>query len=278
MLMITGAGGQLGKAAVERCRKADIDFISADRTELDITNKDAIASFVRDKNIDCILNCAAYTAVDAAEEHVGEAYAVNAYAPHCLAITGIPLIHVSTDYVFDGRSDVPYETDAKTNPLSVYGLSKRAGETALLESGQKGLIVRTAWVYSSDPETRNFYNTMKRLGKTHSEVRVVSDQFGTPTLADDLADALVRLYEQGSFKREMQVLHFTNSGSCSWFDFASAIIGRFNPACRVVPIATSEYPTKAVRPGYSVMSLKSMQNIGINPRSWQDALASTFLE
>ena len=276
--MITGAGGQLGKAAVERCRKADIDFISADRTELDITNKDAIASFVRGKNIDCILNCAAYTAVDAAEEHAGEAYAVNGYAPHCLAMTGIPVIHVSTDYVFDGRSDVPYETDAKTNPLSVYGLSKRAGETALLESGQKGLIVRTAWVYSSDPETRNFYNTMKRLGKTHSEVRVVSDQFGTPTLADDLADALVRLYEQGSFKREMQVLHFTNSGSCSWFDFASAIIGRFNPACRVVPIATSDYPTKAVRPGYSVMSLKSMQNIGINPRSWQDALASTFLE
>lgn len=276
MLLITGAGGQLGWAARERCRTLGIEFASADRSELDITDKASAAKYVKERGIDCILNCAAYTAVDAAEDNIGDAYAVNAYAPHCLAFLGIPLIHVSTDYVFDGRASTPYETDSATNPLSVYGLSKRAGETALLESGASGLIVRTAWVYSARPSAKNFLNTMKRLASSRDEVRVVNDQKGSPTLADDLADALLRLYMKGAHRDRMQVLHFTNAGECTWFDFASAIIARMNPSCRVTPITTADYPTKAVRPTYSVLSLRSLADYGIEPRNWRDALESTY--
>ena len=276
MLLITGAGGQLGRATLERCVELGIEFVAADRAELDITERASVAKFVKVQDIDCILNCAAYTAVDAAEDHIGDAYAVNAYAPHCLASLGIPVIHVSSDYVFNGSASTPYETDSPTDPLSVYGLSKRAGEIALIESGAFGLIVRTAWVYSACPEAKNFYNTMKRLALERDEVRVVSDQRGTPTLASDFADALLRLYLQGMHRERMRILHFTNAGESTWFDFASSIIAHVNPACRVTPIMTADYPTKAVRPAYSVLSLKSLADCGIHPRNWRDALESTF--
>ncbi len=273
MLLITGASGQLGRALCETCRRQNTPFRAFSHRELDAADASAVNALARGpEHFDCIINCAAYTQVDAAEDHAAEAYAANALAPWNLARTGIALIHVSTDYVFDGCGSRPYETDDPARPLSVYGLTKRAGETALLEGGFSGLIVRTAWVYSADPAAKNFVNTMKRLFASRPEVSVVNDQIGAPTLAEDLAQMLLALYRKGLHRRPMQVVHATNSGAASWYEFACAIAQETGAACRVRPITTSQYPTRAHRPAYSVLSLARLQSWGIAPRGWREAL------
>ncbi len=276
MIAITGASGQLGAALVELCVQKKIPCFGLDHRKLDVSSQESVRSFFDRKDIDCIINCAAYTAVDASEDHIRDAFAVNAFGPWNLAKTGIPVLHVSTDYVFDGLASEPYEADAPSHPISVYGLSKRAGETALLEGGFQGAVVRTAWLYSGRPGTKNFLHTMERLGSERPALRVVNDQVGAPTLAEDLADALIRLYETGAHREPMRCLHITNAGSCSWFDFARAIMEHSGLACRVEPIPSSAYPTRAVRPRYSVLSLKSVERFGIRPRHWREALASVF--
>lgn len=272
MLLITGATGQLGKAVVTVCERKKIPFKAFSHSELNISCLEDAHKIVASQ-YDCIINCAAYTAVDAAEDNVGVAYAANAYGPWCLASSRVPVIHISTDYVFDGASSSPYDVDDITKPLSVYGLSKRAGEIALLEGGFQGAIVRTAWVYSKAPGVHNFFNTILRLGKEHESLNVVHDQVGAPTRAEDLAVALVELYCQKAHLQPMHILHFTNSGKCSWFEFSNAIL-KFNgvTTCQVHPINSSEYPTKAIRPKFSVLSLKSIEKYGIHPRDWLEAL------
>lgn len=278
MIAVTGAGGQLGRTVLAALRRRGIPGLGFDRHELNIADQDAVVQNLRPGVFDCIINCAAYTAVDDAEDHSWGAIAVNATAPKYLTDTGIPIIHISTDYVFDGRARQPYEVDSQTAPLSVYGRSKQIGEAALLTSKACGCIIRTSRLYSPIAGTRSFFQTMLRLLSERQSLGVVSDQFSAPTLAEDLADALVELYLQGAHLRSMQVLHFTNTGETSWHGFASAIQEKIGTTCKLKAVPAVQYPTKARHPHYSVLSLQSLQAWRIKPRSWQDALTEACVQ
>jgi dTDP-4-dehydrorhamnose reductase len=275
MIAVTGAGGQLGQAVLKEASKRGIEAKGFPRQKLDASDAAAVRSAFAGAQFDCIVNCAAYTAVDKAESEPAQAFLGNAFVPWLLGRTGIPVLHVSTDYVFDGKGTCPYLESDAVRPLSVYGLSKRAGETALLESGACGAIVRTAWLYSKAQGTKNFYQTMLRLGQSHDEISVVADQFGAPTLVDDLAGGLLDLYQAGIHKQPMQLFQFVNSGKCSWADFAEAIMSKAGLPCRVKRIASSEWPSPVARPSYSVLSTARFTRVtGKTPRSWKDALFS----
>ena len=278
MIAVTGAGGQLGRTMLSALRRRGILGLGFDRHELNIADQNAVIQKLRPGVFDCIINCAAYTAVDDTEDHSRDAIAVNAAAPKYLTDTGIPIMHISTDYVFDGRARQPYEVDSQTAPLSVYGRSKQMGEAALLTSKACGCIIRTSRLYSSTAGTRSFFQTMLQLLSERQSLGVVSDQFSAPTLAEDLADALVELYLQGAHLRSMQVLHFTNTGETSWLGFASAIQERIGTTCKLEAIPAVQYPAKARRPHYSVLSLQSLQAWRIKPRSWQDALTEACVQ
>lgn len=278
MIAVTGAGGQLGRTMLSALRRRGILGLGFDRHELNIADQNAVIQKLRPGVFDCIINCAAYTAVDDAEDHSRDAIAVNAVAPKYLTDTGIPIMHISTDYVFDGRARQPYEVDSQTAPLSVYGRSKQMGEAALLTSKACGCIIRTSRLYSPTAGTRSFFQTMLQLLSERQSLGVVSDQFSAPTLAEDLADALVELYLQGAHLRSMQVLHFTNTGETSWLGFASAIQERIGTTCKLEAIPAVQYPAKARRPHYSVLSLQSLQAWRIKPRSWQDALTEACVQ
>ena len=278
MIAVTGAGGQLGRTMLSALRRRGILGLGFDRHELNIADQNAVVQNLRPSVFDCIINCAAYTAVDDAEDHSRDAIAVNAAAPKYLTDTGIPIMHISTDYVFDGRARQPYEVDSQTAPLSVYGRSKQMGEAALLTSKACGCIIRTSRLYSPTAGTRSFFQTMLQLLSERQSLGVVSDQFSAPTLAEDLADALVELYLQGAHLRSMQVLHFTNTGETSWLGFASAIQERIGTTCKLEAIPAVQYPAKARRPHYSVLSLQSLQAWRIKPRSWQDALTEACVQ
>ena len=278
MIAITGVTGQLGKTILTTLKRRGILGLGFDRHELNIADQNAVVQNLRPGVFDCIINCAAYTAVDEAEDHSRDAIAVNATAPKYLTDTGIPIIHVSTDYVFDGRARQPYEVDSQTAPMSVYGRSKQMGEAALLTSKACGCIIRTSRLYTPIAGTRSFFQTMLRLLSERQSLGVVSDQFSAPTLAEDLADAVVELYLQGAHLRSMQVLHFTNTGETSWHGFASAIQERIGTTCKLRAIPAVQYPTKARRPHYSVLSLQSLQAWRIKPRSWQDALTEACVQ
>ena len=278
MIAVTGAGGQLGRTMLSALRRRGILGLGFDRHELNIADQNAVIQKLRPGVFDCIINCAAYTAVDDAEDHSRDAIAVNAAAPKYLTDTGIPIMHISTDYVFDGRARQPYEVDSQTAPLSVYGRSKQMGEAALLTSKACGCIIRTSRLYSPIAGTRSFFQTMLQLLSERQSLGVVSDQFSAPTLAEDLADALVELYLQGAHLRSMQVLHFTNTGETSWLGFASAIQERIGTTCKLEAIPAVQYPAKARRPHYSVLSLQSLQAWRIKPRSWQDALTEACVQ
>ena len=278
MIAVTGAGGQLGRTMLSALTRRGILGLGFDRHELNIADQNAVIQKLRPGVFDCIINCAAYTAVDDAEDHSRDAIAVNAAAPKYLTDTGIPIMHISTDYVFDGRARQPYEVDSQTAPLSVYGRSKQMGEAALLTSKACGCIIRTSRLYSPTAGTRSFFQTMLQLLSERQSLGVVSDQFSAPTLAEDLADALVELYLQGAHLRSMQVLHFTNTGETSWLGFASAIQERIGTTCKLEAIPAVQYPAKARRPHYSVLSLQSLQAWRIKPRSWQDALTEACVQ
>ena len=278
MIAVTGAGGQLGRTMLSALRRRGILGLGFDRHELNIADQNAVIQKLRPGVFDCIINCAAYTAVDDAEDHSRDAIAVNAAAPKYLTDTGIPIMHISTDYVFDGRARQPYEVDSQTAPLSVYGRSKQMGEAALLTSKACGCIIRTSRLYSPTAGTRSFFQTMLQLLSERQSLGVVSDQFSAPTLAEDLADALVELYLQGAHLRSMQVLHFTNTGETSWLGFASAIQERIGTTCKLEAIPAVQYPAKARRPHYRVLSLQSLQAWRIKPRSWQDALTEACVQ
>ena len=278
MIAVTGAGGQLGRTVLSALRRRGILELGFDRHELNIADQKAVVQTLQPGVFDCVINCAAYTAVDDAEDHSSDAFAVNATAPKYLTDTGIPIIHISTDYVFDGRARQPYEVDSQTAPLSVYGRSKQRGEAALLTSKACGCIIRTSRLYSPIAGTKSFFQTMLQLLSERQSLGVVSDLFSAPTLAEDLADALVELYLQGAHLRSMQVLHFTNTGETSWHGFASAIQEKIGTTCKLKAVPAVQYPTKARRPHYSVLSLQSLQAWRIKPRSWQDALTEACVQ
>jgi len=259
-VLIMGANGQLGRA-LQATAPAGAEIVALDRGALDIGDADAVAASVTSVAPDLIVNAAAYTAVDKAESDVAAALRINGEGPGHLAAAavaaGARFVHVSTDFVFDGSSGTPYLPDHPTDPLGVYGASKLAGEQAARAACPEALIVRTAWVYGVTGH--NFVRTMLRLMAEREEVRVVADQIGTPTFADGLARALWALDAAGARGTH----HWTDSGAASWYDFAVAIqeealvLGLLARAVPVVPIATSDFPTPARRPSYSVLDKSS---------------------
>lgn len=272
-VLITGAHGQLGRA-LQTSAPAEAEIIAVDVDGLDITDGGAVAAFVGEQRPAFILNAAAYTAVDKAEADEDAARAVNADAVGHLARAasdvGARLVHVSTDFVFDGTSGIPYAPDAAPSPLGAYGRTKLAGETA---AGVDALIVRTAWVYA--PTGGNFVRTMLRLMAERPEVRVVADQIGTPTYAPDLARALWALAD----KHASGLYHYTDSGAASWYDFAVAIqeearaAGLLDRAVPVVPIATADFLTPAKRPHFSVLEKgKTIAALGAPAPHWRSNL------
>lgn len=268
MILVTGANGQLGNEL--RLLLKD-KAVYVDKDELDITNAKDVAKFCDMKKFALIINCAAYTAVDKAESDKELAELINVKGPKNLAQTGIAIIHISTDYVFDGNNHKPYiETDI-TNPQSVYGRTKANGEQAVLENASTAIIIRTAWLYSSFGN--NFVKTMRRLGAEKDSLNVIFDQIGTPTYARDLAQAIVDIIPQMKIGKK-DIYHFANEGVCSWYDFACAIMAMSDLNCSVNPIESKDYPTEAKRPFYSVLNktkIKKDFNLKIN--HWAESLS-----
>lgn len=274
-ILITGCNGQLGnELQLLEKNYSEHTFFNTDVHELDITNAEAIDKFVSSNNIDIIINCAAYTAVDKAESNKELCQLLNAEAPAYLAKAISKrngwMIQVSTDYVFDGTKNTPYvETDSPC-PNSVYGNTKLDGEKAVEQECKNTMIIRTAWLYSSFGN--NFVKTMMRLGKEKEELNVIFDQIGTPTYARDLAVAIMTAVEKGIVPG---IYHFSNEGVISWYDFTKAIHRLSGiTSCHVRPIHTEEYPTAATRPHYSVLDkTKIKKTYGIEIPYWEDSLA-----
>lgn len=274
-ILVTGCNGQLGSEI--RALEGEHEqhhFINAGHAELDVTDKEAVMRCVADNKVDGIINCAAYTAVDRAESDHEGAAALNTTAPANLAMAiekrGGFLIHVSTDYVFDGTAHIPYRETDEPCPNSVYGSTKLAGENAALNLCQHTMVVRTSWLYSA--MGKNFVKTMVRLGHTKEQMGVVFDQVGTPTYASDLAYTLLKAVDKGVVPG---IYHYSNEGVTSWYDFAKAI-HRLSDIkdCHVSPIHTSEYPTPARRPAYSVLDkTKIKETYGIEIPQWEESLA-----
>lgn len=274
-ILVTGSNGQLGSelqslapAHDETCR-----FFFTDVAELDITDRQAVYSFIEQNRISVIVNCAAFTAVDKAESEPERCNLLNHIAPgylaEAIASVGGTMIQISTDYVFDGTSCKPYKEEDITNPQTVYGRTKLAGEESVIRTCAGSMVIRTAWLYST--YGNNFVKTMLRLGKERDKLGVVADQIGTPTYAHDLAKAILTVIEKGI---KPGVYHFTNEGTCSWYDFTKAI-HRIEGIedCEVSPIHTEDYPVPAKRPHYSVLDkTKIKQTYELDIRWWEDAL------
>jgi len=286
-ILVTGKDGQLGRsihklvnanAKTDNDQSSD-DFIFVGREELDLSNKDNITRYFENNVFDTIINCAAYTAVDKAEEEVVLANQINHLAVSQLAQIAknqqAKLIHISTDYVFDGESDKPYtETDA-TNPINIYGKTKLAGEQALKEiMPTDAIIIRTSWMYSE--YGNNFVKTMLRLGQERDELSVVSDQIGSPTYATDLANAILDIVQNVAFKEaehETQVYHYSNEGEISWYEFAKEIFELADIQCNVTPITTERYLTPAKRPKNTLMNKdKIAETFSVNIPDWKESL------
>ena len=273
-ILITGCNGQLGNE-MQLLEKEDAvnNYFNTDVAELDITNVEAIEQFLAANNIDGIVNCAAYTAVDKAEANEELCTLLNAEAPgylaHAIEKRGGWMIQISTDYVFDGTQHIPYQEDEDTCPNSVYGRTKLVGEFNVLKLCQQSMVIRTAWLYSTFGN--NFVKTMIRLGNERPKLGVVADQIGTPTYARDLARIIMTVISKGI---QPGIYHFTNEGVASWYDFTKAIHRLAGiSTCHVRPLHTSEYPTAAQRPPYSVLDkTKIKQTYGIEIPYWEESL------
>ncbi|MDB2589407.1 dTDP-4-dehydrorhamnose reductase [Candidatus Thioglobus sp.] len=285
-ILVTGKNGQLGRSIYKIVNTANGDnlppneFIFVGREELDLSSESSISHyFDSNDRFDVIINCAAYTAVDKAEEEQELANQVNHLAVNQLA--GIAkeqkarLIHISTDYVFNGESDKPYIETSETNPINVYGKTKLAGEKALQAViPMNAVIIRTSWVYSE--YGNNFVKTMLRLGKERDELNVVSDQIGSPTYATDLAGAILEIIKKKEFREEdqaTQIYHYSNEGEISWYDFTKEIFKIARTNCKVNPITTQQYPTPAKRPKNTLMNKnKIIEKFGVKNANWKEPL------
>lgn len=285
-VLVTGANGQLGSEL--RRATADhndiLNFIFTDVAELDITDIQAVDEFVKNNKIRYIINCAAYTAVDKAEDDTELCYKINKDAVRNLGIAAAnnqaKVIHVSTDYVFDGTGSRPYTESDQICPKSVYGKSKQEGESALLEACADSIIIRTAWLYSIFGN--NFVKTMIKLGKERESLNVVADQTGTPTNAADLAKAIVKIldYSEANSHFKAGIYHYSNEGITTWYDFTKAIHHDAGiTTCKVNPISTDQYPTRASRPQYSVLDKSKIKAaFGIQIPQWEDSLRVCITE
>lgn len=276
IIAVLGANGQLGnELKVLSPRYSSDKFIFTDIDELDITNPIDFENFIKNTHCDVLINCAAYTAVDKAETEADKAHAINVEAVKNLALLAEKYhffpIHISTDYVFDGKHYKPYvETDTPC-PVSVYGKTKLEGEKALNTIASRAVIVRTSWLYSSYGS--NFVKTMLRLGSERSEIKVVCDQIGSPTYAADLADAILKIAANHHNITKVETYHYTNEGVASWYDFAKEILKYAQPQCTIRPIQSKDYPTPAVRPFYSVLNKEKIkQDFSLHIPHWKDSL------
>jgi len=278
-VLITGAGGMTGSELARQGLEREWDIVALTKADLDVADADKVEGIIGSERPDVIINAAAYTAVDAAETDAETAMAVNAAGPQNIAraarTSGAQLLHISTDYVFDGEATEPYAPEDRPAPINVYGESKLAGEMAIRDACAEHVIVRTSWVYSH--EGKNFVRTMLRSAEEKKEIKVVNDQYGCPTSSIDLASALLcaanlmmRSYVTGTY-------HFCNAGSTTWFDFANAIFELQGTSPQVTPIPSTEFPTAAKRPRWSVLDTTSFQlAFGVEPRPWRDALKDTM--
>ena len=273
-ILVTGSNGQLGSEMVAlQTQETHHQWFNLDINELDITDKNAVEQFVVNNKIDGIINCAAYTNVDKAEEDVALCYKVNRDAPQYLAQAiekvGGFIIHISTDYVFNGTNNIPYTEQDKPNPVTIYGKSKIEGEQYVCESCKQHIIIRTAWVYSS--YGKNFVKTMIKLGEKKPSLGVIFDQIGSPTYARDLAKAIITIVNKGI---KPGIYNFSNEGVISWYDFTKHIHQLANiTSCKVAPIHTADYPTLAQRPHFSVLDKTKIKNTyNIEIPYWRDSL------
>ncbi|MEA3426287.1 MAG: dTDP-4-dehydrorhamnose reductase [Bacteroidota bacterium] len=279
LVVVTGKNGQLGWELQQLVsqQQMEYDFLFTGREELDLSDPDLIHTFFQNHHPAYFINCAAYTAVDKAETEQDFAYTVNASSVGLLAAEcarkDCVFITLSTDYVFDGKGTTPYATDHPTDPVNYYGYTKLTGEALALANNPQTIIIRTSWVYSV--HGNNFVKTMLRLMKDRSELKIVSDQVGSPTYAADLAAALLQVIEElAKGNRHYGVYHYSNEGVISWFDFATAIQQIADLHCQFLPIPTTAYPTPAKRPAYSAMDTrKIVRDFGVPLRSWKDSLA-----
>lgn len=274
-ILVTGASGQLGSELKELSKEYPYRFIFASKNELDISDYEALEKFILTNLVDCVINCAAYTAVDKAEKEKELADKINHVAVKNLAMLsdkfGLKLVHISTDYVFDGKNFKPYTEEDTTSPQSIYGKTKLDGERAIIKiNPRNSIIIRTSWVYSY--YGNNFVKTMLKLGKTKESLNVVYDQVGTPTYAKDLAKAILEIIPK--IKNEkVEIYNFSNEGVLSWYDFAKEIMKMSKIDCKIEPIETFEYPTPAQRPHYSLLNkAKIKKEFGINIPYWKDGL------
>lgn len=285
-ILITGANGQLGSSLALLCNSKDAKFFFTDVNELDITSKSAVNKFIAEKKIDLVINCAAYTNVAKAQTERALATKLNVAAVENLAKVckshGAFLIHVSTDYIFDGKRKTPISERVKPAPLNVYGETKFKGEQKIIESGCKYLIIRTSWLYSEFGN--NFVKTMLNLLSTREEIKVVNDQIGTPTYAGDLAKAVYKIALQvidSDTNIKSGIFNYSNMGECSWYEFAVKIqalskvkVNSTGRKCRITPCTSDQFPTPVVRPAYSVLSKAKIQrSFSLAIPTWQSSLS-----
>lgn len=278
-ILITGANGQLGRAiGTIQKDNSDIQITNTDISEekeksiirMDITNLEDVRSIVKEHKPDIIINCAAFTAVDLCESEQEKAYQINAIGPKNLAIVAnendVVFVHISTDYVFDGEGNTPLTEESPTNPQTIYGRTKLSGEEFVQNNCSKYFIIRTAWLYG---DGKNFVKTMLRLAENNHEVRVVNDQYGTPTSALELARMIFSLIKT----KEYGIYHGTNEGSTTWYEFAVEIFKQANKSVKVIPISSSEFNAPAKRPNYSVLSNERLKQVSdFCFMDWKDAL------
>lgn len=278
-ILITGGTGQVGQGLLRQAGRCGIAVEAPGRAHLDLASPESIVSKLRENRWSAVINCAAYTAVDAAESDRQQAFMINAEAPGIIAAeTGerhIPMLHISTDYVFDGSKHEPYREDDPVAPLGCYGASKLAGEAAVREANPLHAIIRTSWLVS--PWGRNFMKTMVRLAEERDEISVVADQVGSPTSAIDLAAVLLVVADRMVSGAQGGTWHFCNRGTASWFDLAVFVVGNAGEATgrsvAVRPIATVDYPTPARRPARSVLATDKIEHdFGIRPQEWRTAV------
>lgn len=275
-LLIFGKNGQLGRE-LQRIAPAIWDVVALNSSDCDVTDHKAVEEQIERLRPDAVVNCAAYTAVDLAESERDKADAVNWYAVENMArvaaLHDVALVHVSTDYVFDGTSRTPYRESDTVAPINHYGEGKLRSEQAIVESGCRGVIIRTQWLYA--PEGKNFVKTMLRLAEQQREVRVVADQYGCPTAADDLAAAIVQILPEIIDDRTMrgEIFHYASVGEATWCEFAEEIFRAAECDCRAVAISTDEYPTAAQRPRYSVLDCSKIHDrFGVVLPDWRASL------
>ena len=277
-ILVTGANGQLGHEMQRVAKSSNHNYIFTDVADgyekLDITNLEDIRNMVKKNDVDIIVNCAAYTNVDKAESDYDTANLINNTAAGNLAAAmkevGGTLIHISTDYVFQGDRNTPCQEDWATNPLGVYGKTKLAGEKAIEATGCNHIIIRTAWLYSQ--WGKNFVKTMQSLTVSHDTLKVVFDQVGTPTFAGDLADVIAHIINSGQTDKT-GIYHFSNEGVCSWYDFAKMICKLSGNTCDITPCYSEEFPSPVKRPHFSVLDKKKIRNtFGIKVPYWTDSL------